>query len=348
MFSRALLSAAVILGMTGPLVSAAATPNRAYSLLRRTDVPTGVIPECQTLIVGQKATDGQVCLTVSDGNLIVKYGPATDVTYEEVHVWVGTGVPPTTAPGQFPYTTGNGYCEIVDDGESAICTIPLDKIEGNLCDTTFSIATHADVGNETGWGDGDCIDSECHPWASYSTFKFDCAPESSPSSASPSSTTGDVSPTSKESESEAPTPAPTPAPTKTTTTTVTYTTTTCPVSKPCHEVKSTAVVTATLIETVTIPCETSTYVSEGTTHVTTITKEAITTYVTCPEASPTSYAPPPPAPKVPVSNATYPIATGAPVPTAKPDASPFTGGSSSLGMSFGSLLALVAVFGLMV
>src|SRR5438046_8115294 len=105
MFSRVLLSAAVILGMTGPLVSAAATPNRVYDLMRRTDVPTSVNPECKTLVVGQKPTDGLVCLTVSGGNLIVTYSPATDVSYKEVHVWIGTGVPPTTAPGQFPYTT---------------------------------------------------------------------------------------------------------------------------------------------------------------------------------------------------------------------------------------------------
>jgi len=351
MFSPA-LSAVVILGMTGPLVNAAVTQNRAYNLMRRADAPIGVIPECQTLLAGQKPTDGLVCLSVSGGNLIVTYSPAADFSYKEVHVWVGTGTPPDTAPGQFPYTDENGYCDIADDKQSATCTIPLDELEGNLCSTEFSIASHANLGTETGWGDGQCIKEDCNPWARYSKFKFECGeptPESSTTKPAESSTTKPAE-SSKTSVHPASTDTETPLPTRTTTTTITYTTTTCPVTKPCHPVTSTAVVTATLIATVTVPCETSTYVSSGTTAVTTITKAPITTYVTCPEECPTTTTVPPPPPKAPAANATYPIiSTGKPVPTAsaKPDASPFTGGSSTLGVSFGGLLALAALFGLM-
>ncbi|PVH68984.1 hypothetical protein DL98DRAFT_440020, partial [Cadophora sp. DSE1049] len=63
---------------------------------------------------------------------------------------IGVGTPPTTALGQFPYTSDNGYYEIVTDKTSATCTIPFtDLPEGNLCDTKFSIATHAVLGGKT-------------------------------------------------------------------------------------------------------------------------------------------------------------------------------------------------------
>jgi len=200
--------------------------------------------------------------------------------------------------------------------------------------------------------------TNCPPDTSTTSSTSSASPtssESSTSSASSASPTSASSTSSTSSNTGSSTSSPssssiTAAPTsKTTTEVVTYTITTCPVSKPCHEVTSTTVVTATLVATVTVPCETSTYVSSGTTMVTTITKDAITTYVTCPETSPTTQVPPPPPPKVPLSNATYPVSTARPVPTpsAKPGASPFTGGSSSLGISFGSLLALTALFGVM-
>jgi hypothetical protein len=96
------------------------------------------------------------------------------------------------------------------------------------------------------------------------------------------------------------------------------------------------------------------FVSSGRTMVTTITKPATITFVTCPGLSPTKAAPSVaptvaptvvPPPKIPSSNATVPIKTGGPVPTSKPGVNPFTGGSAGLGISFGSVIAIAALFG---
>jgi hypothetical protein len=81
-----------------------AAPIGSRELLRRTSFPTSIqSPECQSLFVGQMATNGEVCLSVQDQSLIVDYTSVTDFFYNEVHVWVGVGTPPTTAPGQFIY-----------------------------------------------------------------------------------------------------------------------------------------------------------------------------------------------------------------------------------------------------
>jgi hypothetical protein len=124
----------------------------SLQLIRRTSFPTSIrAPKCQTLFVGQKATDGNVCLGVQDKSVIVEYTSVTDFSYSGVHVWIGVGIPPTTAPGQFPYTSDNAYCEIAEDGTSATCTIPLiDLPETSVCDTEFSIATHAAAGRRGG------------------------------------------------------------------------------------------------------------------------------------------------------------------------------------------------------
>lgn len=354
MFSRVLLSAAVILGVTGPLVNAAVIENRDFSLVARTSAPTGVTAECRVLNVGQKPTDGKVCISVNGDYLDVTYSHVTGSSYKAVHVWIGTGTPPTTAPGEFAYTSENGYCAV--SGDSAACHIPL-KLEGDLCSTEYSIAAHADLDGETGWGDGECINPKCAPWASYSTFKFVCdeEEEEEPCTTTKASTTTTPCTTTTPSTTPEPSttssaaPTKTPATTKTTTSVVTYTTTTCPVTKPCYPVTSTAIITATLIQTVTVPCETSTYVSQGSTIVSTITKAPITTYVPCPGACPGPYVSP--SPKVTVYNTTVSIGTEKPVPTKpapnNPAASPFTGGSASLGISFGSVVAVVALFGLM-
>lgn len=186
LYGNVLYQTAAILITTGFLaVVVGASPAPAFGdpapigsreSLRRTSFPTSIqSPQCQTLFVGQKATDGDVCLSVQNHSLRVEYTSVTDFLYNEVHVWIGVGTPPTTAPGQFPYTSDNGYCEIVADGTPATCTIPFTVLpEGDLCVTKFSIATHAALGGETGWGNGKCIQEDCHPWGMYSTFQFEC------------------------------------------------------------------------------------------------------------------------------------------------------------------------------
>ncbi|PVH72617.1 hypothetical protein DL98DRAFT_539063 [Cadophora sp. DSE1049] len=174
-----------------------AAPIGSRELLRRTSLPTSIqSPQCQTLFVGQKGTDGEVCLSVQNYSLMVEYTSVTDFLYNEVHLWIGVGTPPTTAPGQFLYTSGNGYCETAAGGTSATCNIPfIDLPEGNLCNTEFSIATHAALGGETGWGDGTCIQEACHPWGMYSTFQFECAEASTSATTttSPPRTTASMS-----------------------------------------------------------------------------------------------------------------------------------------------------------
>jgi len=328
MLSRALLLTATVIGVA----HAAVTRNALF----RRSTPTGVIPECQVLDVGQFPTDGTVCLSVDGDNLIVTYSPVTGYDYDKVHVWIGTEKPTETAPGQFPYTTDNGYCEIVDGGASAKCTIPLSELGDDLCSILFYIASHAELGVETGWGDGECIVDGCSPWAEYSTFEFEGCEENPPETSTAESSVAPTE-TSTPTETEPVPPPPTetePAPPATTTTTevVTLTTTTCPVSEPCRPVTCESTITATLVATVTTPCETSTYVTSGTTCVTTIAYAPVTTYVPCPPSVTPSASP-----VYPPANVTTP--TYAPAPTA------FEGGSVSLGISLGSVIALVALFG---
>jgi len=326
MLSRTLLLTATVIGVASQLANAAVSRNALF----RRSTPTSVNPECQKLIVGQEESDGTVCLTVDGDNLIVTYSPVTGLTYDEVHVWIGTEKPEETAPGQFPYTSNNGYCEILDSGASAECTIPLSELGDDLCSTPFYIASHAKLGEPTGWGKGECIKDGCAPWASYSPFEFEGCEENPPetSSVAPKETsTPEPAPTETPTETE-----PAPPATKTTTEVVTLTSTTCPVAEPCHPVTSETTITATLTATVTTPCETSTYVTSGSTCVTTITYAPVTTYATCPPSLTPSASP-----VYPPANVTAP--TYAPAPTA------FEGGSVSLGISLGSVVALVALFG---
>jgi len=280
MFSRSLLSAAVVLGLTGSLVDATLRPN----LIRRADVPISVDPECVGMLVGQQPVDGTICLSVSDDSLVVVYSSPEGKSLGEAHLYVGVEYPPIPpAPGQFPYRTTNGYCVVADDKQSQTCTVPLSELTGDICKDTYYLASHANVGNHAGWGEGECIvGPKCNPWATYSTFHFVCAPKT--------------------------TPAPVPEPSTSEIITVTATTSIC---------------------------ETSTIVSSDTTIVTTVTKETIITYTTCPSEAPvptvysTTLAP----------NATVSTQPAAPVPTE------FAGGSANLGIGFGSVVALAALLG---
>ncbi|KAK0114157.1 hypothetical protein ONS95_013659 [Cadophora gregata] len=310
LYGNVLYQTAAILITTRFLAAVGASPAPAFGdaapigsveLLGRTTFPTSIqSPECQTLFVGQKATDGEVCLSVQDQSLIVEYMSVTDFSYDDVHVWVGVGTPPTTAPGQFSYTSGNGYCEVAEDGTSATCTIPfIDLPEGNLCNTELSIATHAALGGETGWGDGTCIQEDCHPWAMYSTFQFECTKAGTLATTTMASISSSIdgSTSSKPMSNVLTNPVGTsttysyPGTTKTKTSIITYTITSCPASKPCHLVTTESTVTYHLTQSITVPCETSTYVDRGSTITTTITKLPIAIYVTCPPEPPPSSSP---------------------------------------------------------
>lgn len=256
MLSRALLSATAIIGLTATLVNA----EQRYN-------PTDVTPKCQTLYVSQKATNGQVCLSINNDNLIIKYLAVTGYSYSEVHVWIGVSVPPTTAPGQFPFTSGNGNCTVTNDKKSATCTIPLSKLDGDLCDEELSITTHAALDGQTGWAGNKCINDNCHPWAKYFTFNFICSFAMTTSSSATLSTGGGPASTKTtsiiSSEGISLTSLTELPPIITTTETITTTTITCPVSRRCYLVTCFSTRTAVLTRTVTVPCETS-IVSYGT------------------------------------------------------------------------------------
>ncbi|PVH67438.1 hypothetical protein DL98DRAFT_642446 [Cadophora sp. DSE1049] len=386
LYRKVLYQAAAILITTRFLTVVGASPAPAFGdaapissrkLLQRTSLPTSIqSPECQTLFVGQKATDGDVCLSVQSHSLMVEYTSVTDFLYNEVHVWIGVGTPPTTAPGQFPYTSDNGYCEIVADGTSATCTIPFtDLPEGNLCDTKFSIATHAALGGETGWGDGTCIQGECHPWAVYSKFRFQCTEASTPATTTATTTASmssyiDGSTSSKPLSNALTNPVGTsstysyPRTTKTKTDIIAYTITSCPANKPCRQATTESTVTYHLTQPITVSCETSTYVDRGSTITSTITKLPIATYVTCPpEAAPSTSSSPITsayASATPYYNSSIFIATeasGFPVGPTKTSyesisaaanstaPSVFTAGAARLSRSLDCVAAVVAVMG---
>jgi hypothetical protein len=76
LYGNVLYQTAAILITTGFLAVVGVSPTPAFGdtapigsreLLRRTSFPTSIqSPQCQTLFVGQKATDGDVCLSVQN------------------------------------------------------------------------------------------------------------------------------------------------------------------------------------------------------------------------------------------------------------------------------------------
>ncbi|PVH68983.1 hypothetical protein DL98DRAFT_627325 [Cadophora sp. DSE1049] len=155
-----------------------------------------------------------------------------------------------------------------------------------------------------------------------------------------------------------------PGTTKTKTDIITYTITSCPANKPCHQATTESTVTYHLTQSITVPCETSTYVDRGSTITTTITKLPIATYVTCPpEAAPSTSSSPITsayASATPYYNSSIFIATEAssfPVGPTKTSyesisaaanstaPSVFTAGAARLSSSLDCVAAVVAVIG---
>lgn len=101
--------------------------------------------------------------------------------------------------GNYPFTTGNNYCDAGGAAGSAVsCTIPLNEFlaaagitsacAGNTGHNLY-IVTHASVtdlsptngGGKTGTSEGRCLGGlngggKCAPWFKYATLKYDCTP----------------------------------------------------------------------------------------------------------------------------------------------------------------------------
>ncbi|KAK5680113.1 hypothetical protein LTR17_027570, partial [Elasticomyces elasticus] len=102
---------------------------------------------CTNFAIGQKDTRKQVCAYPSGSNMIVDYPVVSGYKYNEAHVYLGTSPPGTSAPGQFPYTSNNGYCKLASDGSSVTCTIPISSF--GKCGGSYYIATHSASNAET-------------------------------------------------------------------------------------------------------------------------------------------------------------------------------------------------------
>lgn len=201
-------------------------------VLRRTDTCYSLGgPSCTDLVIGQKDTGKQICTSISGTSLIVSYPAVPGYPYSEVHVYLGTTPPSTTAPGQFPFTSGNGYCTVAADGSTATCTIPISSF--GTCGGDYYIATHSAQGGETGWGKGQCINDSCHPWAMYwGQITINCPP----CSTTPSTATPPTSTTTKPAITS--TATPTTSPTTVPSTTKPSTTTSGPNATPTYPVSS--------------------------------------------------------------------------------------------------------------
>jgi hypothetical protein len=85
-------------------------------------------PQVQTLYAGQDIAVGNVSVWNDGDNLYVKY-EITDLDWviTETHLYAGKNVPPTAAPGQFPYDDDDAT--LVSD-TVVTYAIPLDDIDG--------------------------------------------------------------------------------------------------------------------------------------------------------------------------------------------------------------------------
>jgi len=115
--------------------------------------------QCVAFVYGNTNIQlGQVCVTISGGNLVVTY-PTISGTYTDLHVDVETSPITQTNQAFWPYTLGKGQCSA--SGGTASCTIPIQP-SWRVCGETLYIAVHAsftlaDGSSNTGWGNGPCI-----------------------------------------------------------------------------------------------------------------------------------------------------------------------------------------------
>jgi hypothetical protein len=197
---------ATFLYLSSSILGAAANPHQygwieEYSLARRdTNFPATISPSCVDFVIGADAASSgtpsgsQVCVTVDPGshNVTVTY-PSSPLgyLYDKEHVWVGcmapTGKPAdkSNAPGQYPFTSDNGYCTKAADNTTATCTFNVDTIlKGcNSCDNSFYIITHASLYKKnadgtttsvTGAGKGTSFGNAWHRMYWYPTFYCLC------------------------------------------------------------------------------------------------------------------------------------------------------------------------------
>ena len=168
------LPALVVLGLV--LVGIGATSNGPVSArvssgdsgsATQTPAPSfqqGVIKTVE-LVAGQNMNAGTVTVSISGGNLVVTFNTTGEWKMYATHLYVGTEKPTDSAPGQFPYQ--HDWLKGVTQDTY---TIPLSWFDAQ-CGTTLYIAAHADLGSQTGWGQGTGFG---HGWAMYFSVTIPC------------------------------------------------------------------------------------------------------------------------------------------------------------------------------
>ncbi|KAF8461640.1 hypothetical protein BDZ91DRAFT_765623 [Kalaharituber pfeilii] len=151
-------------------------------------------PSPVPVLCGKEKTTAQIVVSLIVVGVVpsvkVTYTTASGYLYTEAHLYIGKNPVPVNpggnpAPGQFPFSTNNGYCTILGGGSSVECIVPLTAFtDPKQCKETdtFFVAAHSAVvpkpgsGNsaETCWGGEKCIVPDCKPWARFFTFSFCC------------------------------------------------------------------------------------------------------------------------------------------------------------------------------
>jgi hypothetical protein len=96
LFNNNMYFGSILKAATGPLLVSSFIPEvtavPARNIFKRRSTVTSVTPQCQTLLAGQVPTEATVCLSVLNNNLIVQYSTSTDITYDDVHVYIVNGI----------------------------------------------------------------------------------------------------------------------------------------------------------------------------------------------------------------------------------------------------------------
>ncbi|KAI9935135.1 hypothetical protein ASPWEDRAFT_44723 [Aspergillus wentii DTO 134E9] len=141
-----------------------------------------VVLNCGRDSVRQSTATIKVVPCASDptnGCLEVTYNDIADTTYTEFHLEISKDPITQSSPGQ--YKTFTGYCQLGPNGETVVCTVPINKIfektgYTTLCQNTLYVAAHSVItdGN-TCWVGTTPIVQTANNWAKYFDVKFDCA-----------------------------------------------------------------------------------------------------------------------------------------------------------------------------
>lgn len=132
---------------------------------------------CVTMIAGQKATDGSICVTRDGDNLTLTYTAPTGVLLSSAHAWVGTAgsaVPTNKAGnvqnGQMPYTAGN-----INAATYSFTVTPPAGYDA--CADQLHVYAHAALSNgESATGLGSRVSPKGSWFMSHTIPAFDCAP----------------------------------------------------------------------------------------------------------------------------------------------------------------------------